>query len=310
MLAYADLQMGICFRTRGRLPAYRGTTLRGALGYCLKHVVCHVGKRSCDTCFLRSRCAYPAVFEGLAPLGRTVMTKYPYVPQPFVLEIGDREPTEIAPGVEYQFAVRLFGPAIEFYPYVVLALMEAGQQGLGRDRVQFEVRFVDDGERRIFCATNQAEILPPAVRRLPVAAEGTRDRGIMRMNCVTPLRIRTDGRVNTTPDLAAVIRNAVRRLRMLTHFYGDGDGFSEDVGLLLAAAARANVIERALRCVAIERYSTRQRRAMSLTGTVGHLIFETDSEALKTLLRQAVICHVGKATSFGFGRIELKVERA
>ena len=67
------------------LPAYKGSTLRGAFGYAFKETVCVVEHRDCARCLLRTRCAYPYVFDTPVPEGSTRMRKYPQAPHPFVL---------------------------------------------------------------------------------------------------------------------------------------------------------------------------------------------------------------------------------
>ncbi len=300
---YADLRLQLRFRTGGRLPAFRGPTLRGALGYVLKRVVCHVRGRPCGECFLRARCAYPVVFEGVAPPGRAVMRKYPNIPQPFVLVLDAQNDRDVRPNDEYAFTIRLFGPAIELHPFVLMAMIECGRTGLGRDRLAFDVVAVDDGAKVLYRAGEEHEIHPPEARRVAPVAECGNGRGGLRLRFETPVRIRTDGLLNTQPTLAPVVRAAVRRIAVLSHFYGDGPVLPENSGALIEEAAAAICAVNSLRWVHFDRFSTRQQRTMTLGGVVGELQLENISPGLAALLRVATITHVGKATSFGFGRI-------
>lgn len=302
-MLYADLRLQLRFRTGGRLPGFRGPTIRGALGYMLKRVVCHVRDRPCAECFLRARCAYPVVFEGVAPAGRALMRKYPNIPQPFVLVLDGRTDRDVRAGDNHAFAIRLFGPAIEMHPFVLLAMIECGRTGLGRDRLEFDVVTVDDGANVLYRAAEDHEIRPPEPRRIELAPVVETGRAKLRLRFETPVRIRTDGLVNTRPTLAPVVRAAIRRIHVLSHFYGDGPILPGDSGPLIEEAAAATCSVNTLHWVHFDRFSTRQQRTMTLGGVVGELQLEGISPALAGLLRVATITHVGKATSFGFGRI-------
>ena len=70
---------------RRALPPFLGPTLRGAFGSLLKQTVCQVTHGQCDRCLLKYVCPYTVIFEGMPPEDRSVMRKYPRVPQPFVL---------------------------------------------------------------------------------------------------------------------------------------------------------------------------------------------------------------------------------
>jgi len=285
---------------QGVLPAFRGTTLRGAFGFSLKHVVCHVSHHQCDKCILRTRCAYPVIFEGMPPDERTFMRRYPYVPQPFVLDVESAAPTRVEPGQPLSFGLRLFGPAADLFPFAVYAVLRMGEAGLGRDRIPFKLRAVSDGQRTIYEHGDHG-IRPPQVRRLaidPTSAPAMR----IRLRLATPLRMRVDGRL--AMDLAArdIVRALLRRYRILTHFYGESESACDSASLLEQAEA-TTVSERHLVWQEIPRFSSRQFEHMSLGGLVGHLVLDLPPGQLGSWLRLAESIHLGKATSFGLGRV-------
>ena len=123
------------------LPSFLGPTLRGAFGFALKDVVCQMSHRRCEGCILRRRCAYPIVFEGVAPEDRTVMRKYPNVPQPFVFVIDTdfRERPECL-----RWRVRLFGTACKFWAVVTQGFLRICESGIGKARVKLDIdQFLD-----------------------------------------------------------------------------------------------------------------------------------------------------------------------
>ena len=64
------------------LPAYKGSTFRGAFGVAFKKVVCIHRERVCSTCLLKSKCVYSYIFETPPPPDTSRMRKYPYAPHP------------------------------------------------------------------------------------------------------------------------------------------------------------------------------------------------------------------------------------
>ena len=45
------------------LPVFKGSMLRGALGFALKRTVCAVRVKVCEPCLLRPSCVYARIFE-------------------------------------------------------------------------------------------------------------------------------------------------------------------------------------------------------------------------------------------------------
>lgn len=307
LLDYADLTFVARFSGSGRLPAFRGATLRGAFGYALKRSVCIVRHGQCERCLLRARCAYPVVFEGVPPQAREFMRKYPYVPQPMLFRVLTNEPEQVGPDTPYEFAIRLFGPAIEFFPYAVFAVLQMGERGLGRGRLAFTVERVLGLERELGAA-DLTGALPPPIRtavELPAFSDSGTRRVRVRLRFVTPIRLRIEGQISNKLSFRSFMAAAVRRLRILTHFYGNG---ADQIRPAAAfdAVDRTALISESLRTFAVKRRSQRQQTEMNLSGLIGEMVFDTDS-ALLPWLYAASACHVGKATSFGFGRLAVEV---
>ncbi|HSW45512.1 MAG TPA: CRISPR system precrRNA processing endoribonuclease RAMP protein Cas6 [Phycisphaerae bacterium] len=234
------------------------------------------------------------------------MTKYPNIPQPFVLRLGLSEPTTVEEGGEWTFGIRLFGPAIEFYPYVVLAVTRVGERGLGRDRTAFELLDVTDGSESLIA---QSSLKAPRQRSLHKDDESpSQVSHRLKIRFETPMRLQTNGTMNVQPSMSDLIRAAIRRVRVLSHFYGPSEIVPDDVGNTVAAAEATKVTARQTRWHEIHRRSTRQQVDMCLSGLVGCLGVDMPDDRLVPWLHAASVCHVGKATSFGYGRIELDWE--
>ncbi len=119
-----------------RLPPYAGSTWRGLLGHGLRQAACVTRARTCDGCLLASHCVYPRVFEPLAPPG-DAGRRYAAPPRPYVLDLDPQAPRDYAPDAPLTLGLTLLGEAIRQTPYLIHALQQAGQRGLGREQARF-----------------------------------------------------------------------------------------------------------------------------------------------------------------------------
>jgi len=295
-----DLVFDAELRGDGAMPTFWGTTLRGAFGFSLKNTVCHVSHRQCDRCILRTRCAYPVIFEGIPPDDRTFMRKYPHVPQPFVLSFDYPAPAAVRAGDRFRFGMRLFGPAADVFPFAVYAVLRMEDSGLGRHRTPFRIHTVTDG-RRLLYRHGDHGIRTPTIDCIALDAR-ERPASRLRVRFATPTRLRVDGRLTGDMDVAAVFRALLRRFRILTYFYGESEP-DHDASAAFAQVDRARVLHCDLAWQDVPRYSSRQQDRMSLGGFVGHMDLELPPGELGQWFAIAERIHIGKATSFGFGRI-------
>jgi hypothetical protein len=67
------------------LPAFLGSTLRGAFGHALKDAVCVMPHRNCDRCMVMDRCLYPYLFETAPPEHASQLKGQQQAPHPFIL---------------------------------------------------------------------------------------------------------------------------------------------------------------------------------------------------------------------------------
>ncbi|HKQ08167.1 MAG TPA: CRISPR system precrRNA processing endoribonuclease RAMP protein Cas6 [Blastocatellia bacterium] len=67
------------------MPAFLGSTLRGAFGHALKDAVCLMSHRDCSHCLVADRCIYPYLFETPAPADVPQLRGQQQAPHPFIL---------------------------------------------------------------------------------------------------------------------------------------------------------------------------------------------------------------------------------
>lgn len=227
----------------------------------------------------------------------------------------------------------LFGFANERLPYAVHALQRAGRQGLTSRRVALDLidvqaeqrgfRRADEGDRPGEVGTNSrreagvngrsaadpgqwATVFAPGSALTPLAPEHPAppdppDRVLVRL--LTPLRIRRGGHLVGVSqfDFHAFLGGLLRRISLLTYFFGD-ERLETGFAGLLRRAASISTMKRELRWHAWTRYSSRQKAALRMDGIVGS--FELEGAGLDEFwpyLWLGQWTHAGKGTSMGLG---------
>lgn len=130
LAAIAILQTQVTLRAGDPLvlPPYKGSTLRGGFGAAFKEAVCVVEHRDCTSCLLRSRCAFPYVFDTPVPEEAERLRKYPAAPHPFIFLPPLEEKTLYKPGEELSFGLTLIGKGADFLPYFIYTFERLGEK--------------------------------------------------------------------------------------------------------------------------------------------------------------------------------------
>jgi len=300
------------------LPTYKGSTLRGGFGNAFKRVVCALKDRECADCMLRERCVYAYVFETPPPAGSRVMRKYLAVPRPFVIEPPAERRTGYKPGDELTFGLTLIGKAVDYLPYFIYAFDELGNIGIGKGRGKYKLTAVDRNApdvagrppgngRRIYAAETRRlepftpEILPIDIRPLDAGPPAT-----LALNFLTPTRIYHGDHLLHGLEFHVLVRQLLRRISMLAYFHCDIDTAGWDFKGCIDRAGQVAVRNSRLSWHAWQRYSARQDSKIDMDGFVGEIAYGGDVTPFLPLLRAGETLHVGKGTTFGLGRYEIR----
>ncbi len=289
------------FISQAFFPKYKGFSLRGAFGSSFRSVCCvyPVAKNCCD-CPLRDKCAYFRIFEAQNEGNK----KGKDIPRGFVLEPPYDGKTIYHDGEEINFNVVLIGWVREYFPFFVLAFEKIGKRGIGLPgkRGKFKVNVVRDNQGEVvyrdgrFERKNWGESI---VRVVP------RSTGYMELNFVSPVRIKWNGRyVNESRfNLDVFTKAIVRRLLLLEKFYS----LNLPEGLKGLSPPQID-IKTHLVWKELTRYSMRQKARMRLGGLIGWIEMQGKSipEYFDLAVQLIEIVHIGKNTTFGLGKIEVK----
>lgn len=304
-LELAFYNVVIRFGKSGHLSAHLGGTLRGGFGRALREVACASPSAECRDCLLGWRCAYGYLFDTPVPPDTPVMRRYTHAPHPFVLRTLPSQPKSVSSDASLKLTLLLFGRAATYLPYVVFALEHLGQEGLGADRVPFQVAAIQTADGRPIYESGQRRALVAAPPEVFTAAVGEPRQGRLRVHFRTPTRLRVDNQVLRQPRLDALVSAGLRRLELLCRMH-DAGVYDVDAARLVACARQAKLIRDATRWQDHVRYSQRQGQSMPLGGLTGWAEFEGDIGTLGPLLRLAGMVHIGKDTAFGHGFCELE----
>ncbi|MDZ7334275.1 MAG: hypothetical protein ONB32_03875, partial [candidate division KSB1 bacterium] len=197
-LDYLRLRFHLTALQYCELPSWKGSLLRGAFGYALKKTVCtmKIGQ-PCDSCLLRSKCAYTRIFETFIteqppPLLRGLDTS----PRPYIFEPHDRN-QKYQPNDLLWFDLVLVGSVIDFLPYVIYAILQLAHSGLGVQRHRFELATVycfQPSDQPPNQSADNAEPHPPNWRLLYDSA------GQCILFTPAPVTLQPNGTATAAPD--------------------------------------------------------------------------------------------------------------
>ena len=279
---------------------------------------------------------YPWLFESRTPADARKLTRYPRTPGPFVLEPADCRFDSDSDTLN--LGIILFGQANEQFPYVALALQQAGHTGLTSRRIRLELKElqveewpVEAGGREDSRGSGTTQnatghnpgnndlrsdhsvwktFYEPGSRLAPIPARYPPIPPCPRVVCVkllTPLRMRKNNHLvnESSFDFRGFASVLVRRISMLTTFFGETPLETDFAGLLQRAESIA-IVKRDLHWQEWARYSSRQKSKIRMGGLLGWFILEgTALGSVWPYLWLGQWTHTGRGCSMGLGRYTL-----
>lgn len=292
------------------LPPYKGSTFRGGFGNVFRKVVCAVKRADCRDCLLKSRCIYAYIFETFPEESAAIMNmgRYEAVPHPFIIEPPSEDKRFYEPGEVISFSLVLVGRAIDYLPYFIYTFDELGRVGIGKGRGRFILREVSCEGEAVYTAQDKTvrKVLPLAFsldEELPAGSDNAQS---VTLRFLTPLRIQYQRDLVVNPEFHILIRSLMRRLSLLHYFHCEQREPQWEQKRWIQEAEGISIKESSHRWWDWERYSGRQGVRMKLGGLMGDVTYEGNIAAFLLLLRAGEVLHLGKGTSFGLGRYEIK----
>ncbi len=296
---YVKLHIELELTEDKALPVYKSSALRGGMGEMLLRMAC-IRNRDCDNCGFRDVCLVQQIMYPQMPLLPDFMNNGEG--PGFLIECEDYRDVAEAGG-RLPFSLLLFGKNIAFFSQYMTALMMLGQVGIGKDRCRFRVAAVQNSRGRDIMESNgfrmenyEVEVLSEYIVWRKKKLE---EKGILgEIRFKTPLSLKYEGKLLESFEIRPVFDAACRRIYILDCF----EGIDEDVRKLKEETVFPRVIYEEHRQSSVSRYSCRKNEAMTFRGIEGKLCVEEIPEPLLTVLLAGELLHIGRNTSFGFGR--------
>ncbi|HEM55584.1 MAG TPA: CRISPR system precrRNA processing endoribonuclease RAMP protein Cas6 [Thermodesulfobium narugense] len=310
MLKFKKFKITLKLRDFTSLPKYKSITLRGGFGSIFKSIVCVQKALDCSECILNESCIYRKIFDSPRPQGAMKMTKYPYIPHPFIIFSQNYE-TSFDKEDLFDFELVLMGDSIENLPFFVYTFIKLGEIGLGKDRARFEVVSVRDVNGELFDqehkTINSFAKNPSLLSLDRIYSSENNGFKNLKIDFLSPLSLRFEGKTVSLLQFHILIRNLLRRVSLLEFFYGYPSFESSFIKKCINESLEVKILENNTYLENLKRFSGRQQRLINHMGLVGDITFSNVPNSLISLIDSAKEISIGRNTSFGFGRYLLTI---
>ena len=265
-----------------------------------------VRDRKCERCDFESECLVRRILYSKMEIQPRFMTAGDSVG--YVLECEDyRE--QFSAGSTLVFQIILFGKTIVYFGQILDALFRLGSVGLGKNRSMYRIVQVEN--------IRHEQILSGSTINMDRYHIGTigeyvsdrlhdfdYDLPQCRIVFHTPLALRIQGVNQTSYDIGQILTAIARRLYMLDCCEG-----VETEQIEITEEEYPGVMDKKEWIEEMPRYSNRKSEKMLLKGIRGELVLDEVTPDILAILITGELIHIGKNTSFGFGRYEIQEEQ-
>ena len=302
------------------LPAYAGSTLRGALGTVMRPELCAQPGGCGPACARPAECRFYALFEQ----SRAGNGQGANIPKPLILETplgeplagiarGDaiQPPYELVPSHPLPILRNRWRLGVPAGETLSLGLRGLGIAGAALDGVAAGVERhgleVKGGRLRLVGVSGgRRTLLVQGPSGGPVGGEPAARR--LRLTLTTPTLIRTGNATCLDPArLGTVVlqQAVVRTVSLYNAFFAPRH---TKLPFIEADFPQVVLTGHRLFHYQLPRQSYRQGRWMDFDGVIGWLEWEGDVAPLIPWLRAAEVLHIGQKATFGLGRVELTID--
>jgi hypothetical protein len=288
-------------------PGFKGNVFRGALGKTLRNLTCvfRGADTVCKSCFVRDKCIYSRIFEGLRRQDGSILGNVQNAPHPFVLYVPDKYRLDYPEDSKIHFFLTLIGDVVEYIPYFILALEEIGKKGIGNTRTPFKIDSVINSEKSIY---NPLEKTITKDFTLISGSDFLEEKSpdqTLTIEMVTPTRLKFESRFQKFITFEMIMRNLLRRIQLLSALYCEGPE-RVDFMDLIEGSKEIKLVDSNIHWEQQARFSYRQEKMVALGGVSGSLEFSGDLDRFMPFLKIGEFLHVGKSTAYGLGKICLR----
>ena len=304
-IRYVKLHFRIAFTEDTLLQKYKASALRGGMGEMLLRQNC-IRDRMCDKCDFAGECLVQRIMYSKMEIQPDFMSGGDSVG--YVLECEDyRE--EFDAGDQLEFQVIIFGKTIVYFAQILDAFYRLGMYGIGKNKSKYEIVSITNSRKAPILSGNNVVMENYRVETVDeyvayrLKKFFTNDDPVV-LKFQSPLTLKYQGEFIRRFDHEAIITAVKRRLYILSCF----EGIDTDVrNRELSDSISSDPIEQHV--VRIPRYSNRKNEKMYLEGIEGRCCIRGIDDKMLRLLLAGELLHIGKNTSFGFGRYHVSAVR-
>lgn len=299
-IEYLKLHFTLELTEDAKLPRQKASALRGGMGEMLLRINC-IRDRRCDQCPYESECIVRRIMYSKMRTQPEFMSAGDSVG--YVICCEDYRENYHA-GDKLEFSMILFGRMAVYFGQILQAFQYLGYQGIGKEKAKFRIIHVTNSKRQDILDGQNVFMERVATQRIADYVAYRKKKkavgGSVNLVLQTPLAIKSQGEQLKQVEAEAFFKAITRRLYML-NCYEKYD---------VKAADDSNTIPfltmQSVKQMTVNRYSTTHDNRIGLEGIIGECRLENVSEKNLELLYAGELVHIGKNTSFGFGRYTVK----
>lgn len=303
---FVKLHFTAAFCEDSILPRDKVSAIRGGMGEMLLRMNC-VRDRQCGTCDFDRECTVQKILY--SPFDR----KPDFVTTDggvgYVLECENYQEYFKA-GEKLDFYLILFGKTIvHFYQLYQAISMLGEQEGLGKYHARYHIIGIKNMEGMLISDGKTVDMDRYVVhmlydyimfRNLRYGTFTGKKDALLIFD--SPLALKYQGELLTEFQMEAILTSIRRRVYILDCFEGiESDNFYQTENSSIPKILRQEYHQ-----ASVSRYSMRKNKKMILQGIRGSVLLTEITEDVWMLLLIGELIHIGKYTSFGFGRFHLK----
>lgn len=297
-IRYIKLHFKISFTVDATLPTYKTSMLRGGIGEMLLRANC-ISDRECGSCGFEPECI----------VRRTMYSKFDKKPDyvtsgdsiGYVLECEDYR-AHFPKGSTLSFCLVLFGKTIVYFNQYLQAVSMLGMHGVGSGHARFVIVSIKNScfqdilnGNDILMKNYRVQTVSDYVARRMGEMDGTEDTLVFH----TPTALKSNKEFLQEFRMDAILGAVKRRIHMLDCFEGIDNDFYQSCQVPVP-----KTVSQQQRHMKVRRHSSR-KGPMSLRGIIGSVQLEGIHPDTLPLLLGGELVHIGKNTSFGFGRYQI-----
>ncbi len=298
-IPYIKLKFQIILMENTILPKDKVSALRGGMGEMLLRQNC-IRNRECKSCKYKRPCIVYKILY-------TQMKKKPAFMQGddsigYLIECENyQERFKVGDG--FFFYLILFGDNIVYFGQYFQMFYQLGMEGIGKYAAKYMISSIKNmrgasifEDNKIVMSNYCPETIYDYVLRRMKELEKRENKN--ELVFYTPVSLKYKGEYIQRLQTEAIFKALFRRVMMLDYFI---EVYIEPVEL----ESYPEIIEQNTYMRIVKRYSSTQDSRVYLRGMEGRVVFDAISEEYLPYVLAGELLHIGKNTSFGFGRYRL-----